>query len=147
MRADDLRKQFDMQGHEENGMYMECHYVYNGTGRAASGSSLFYTAAGEKTKFHRIDCDEYWCYNAGSDIEVWLIDQKGKLTIQMLGMGKDAMPVVFIPKGTIFASKHQDLVDDGTFFTCITIPRFDYRGFELLEDEDVFAICPEAKEF
>lgn len=147
MNVNELREKYNMQPHEENGSYSECHYSYDGAGRAPSGSSYFYTAPGEKTLFHRIDCDEYWSFNAGSIVEVWLIDEKGKLEIRKLGLGEDADPLVFIPKGTVFGSRNTDAGGEGTFFTCITVPRFDYKGFELVDREDVKKLCPESEAF
>lgn len=43
-------------------------YIWQG-----SGSIYYFVAPGEITEFHRIDCDEYWCYNAGSPLEVWSV--------------------------------------------------------------------------
>lgn len=146
----DIKKmieKYNMKPHEENGAYAECHYPHEGTERAASGSSCFYTGPGEKTLFHRIDCDEYWCFHAGSDLEVWMIDPDGTLTIKTFGLGKDADPVIYFPKGMIFGSRNLDLQGEGTFFSCITVPRFDYQGFEILEEEEVLKICPSANVF
>ena len=147
MNALELRDKYHMKPHEENGNYRECHYIYKGEGRAPSGSSYFYTAPGEVTLFHKIDCDEYWSFNAGSPVDIWIIDEEGKLEIRKLGLEEDADPVVYMPKGAIFASKNRDLDGDGTFFTCITVPRFDYKGFELIDKKTVTALCPEAEAF
>lgn len=142
-----LLEKYDMKPHEENGSYSECHYKYDGEDRAASGSSYFYTAPGERTLFHRIDCDEYWCFNAGSALEVWVIDLEGKLEIKRLGVEQNAEPLIYFPKGVIFASRNLDAGGEGTFFTCITVPRFSYQGFELVEKDEVLKICPEAEGF
>ena len=147
MKMQDLLDKYNMKPHEENGSYLECHYQYDGEERAPSGSSYFYTAPGEVTLFHTIDCDEYWCYNAGSTLEIWVIDDKGELDIKKFGIDADAEPVIYFPKGVIFASKNLHTDEDGTFFTCITVPRFDYNGFRLVEKEEVLSICPKAQEF
>lgn len=136
-----------MQGHEENGFYLEQNYPAVSPDRAASGSILYYVPKGESTLFHRIDCDEYWCYHAGSELEVWIIDARGKLTVEKLGTDEDCKPSVYFPKGAVFGSRSPKSSADGTFFTCITVPRFSYDGFELLDREQVTALCPGADAF
>lgn len=154
MDMQEILRKYGMKPHEENGSYAECHYPYEGSGRAASGSSYFYVPAGEKTHFHRIDCDEYWCYHGGTGLEVWIIDPDGQLTVKKFGLAPDAEPMLYFPKGVIFGSRSLDVdadfsvkAPDGTFFCCITVPRFSYEGFELVEKDEVVRICPEAEKF
>ncbi len=147
MTVFDLLEKYNMKPHEENGSYAECHFRYDKEGRAPSGSSYFYVPAGEKTLFHRIDCDEYWCFNAGDALEVWIVNVNGTLEIKRLGLDKDCEQLLYFPRGVIFASRSLNKDGDGTFFTCITVPRFSYDGFELLEREEVTRICPETEEF
>ena len=147
MDINDLIQKYDMKPHEENGCYMECHYPFAGDGRAESGSSYFFTPPGETTLFHQIDCDEYWCYNAGSSLEVWVVNRNGQLEIKKLGVESTAEPMLFFPKGVIFGSKNTEIDGEGTFFTCITVPRFSYSGFRLVNKDEVIRICPEAQAF
>lgn len=136
MRADELAKLYRMQPHEENGSYVERHYPDDSGQRPASGSIYYFLGNNEKAQFHVIDCDEYWNYVAGSDLELWLV-QDGKLTKKVLGLGSGKELLVYIPKGTIFGAKHFAGADDGTFVTCITVPRFDYKGWRLISVEDL----------
>ena len=136
-----------MQGHEENGLYLEQHYLNESSSRAASGSTLFYVPKGESTLFHRIDCDEYWCYHAGAPLETWTISPDGKLNIEKLGIDEGCKPFIYFPKGAVFGSRSPKSSGDGTFFTCITVPRFSYSTFELLDREQVTALCPGADAF
>lgn len=147
MSVQDLLKKYNMIPHEENGSYAECHYPYAGTDRAPSGSSYFYAAPGDVTLFHRIDCDEYWCYNAGDSLEVWIIDSSGRLELRNFGTGPDSDPLLYFPKGVIFGSRNKTPDGEGTFFTCITVPRFSYSGFQLVEKGKILELCPEAKSF
>ena len=147
MKMQDLLEKYEMKPHEENGSYSERHYPFDGDGRAASGSSYFYTAPGESTLFHRIDCDEYWCFNAGSPLDIWVIDSQGKLEMKKFGIEPDSEPMLYFPKGVIFGSRNREPDGEGTFFTCITVPRFSYKGFQLVDKEDVLKICPEAESF
>lgn len=136
-----------MAPHAENGQFAECNYPYSGEGRAPSGGCYFYSGPGENTAFHQIDCDEYWCFNGGSPLEIWTISPSGKLEISLFGLSENAEPMIFFPKGVIFGSRNRDIKGSGTFFTCITVPRFDYRGFRLVDKEEVTALCPDAAKF
>lgn len=37
--------------------------------------------------------------------------------------------------------------ENGTFVTCITVPRFTYDGFEIIEREKMLEMYPESAEF
>lgn len=147
MTAEELFQKFEMSAHPENGAFAERHYTHEGVGRASSGSICYYVATGEKTEFHRIDCDEYWCYTAGSTLEVWQVDADGELKITLLGTEGKAEPFVYIKRGTVFASKHPRGAANGTFLVCITVPRFSYDGFELIPKERMMEKYPAAVPF
>lgn len=147
MRAEDFIQRLSMEGHVENGQYQECHFEYEGPGRAPSGSIYYYVSPGEHTEFHRIDCDEYWIYNAGETIELWVIDPAGKLSVKHCGLSENAEPAIRIAAGNIFASRLPEEASDGSLITCITIPRFCYEGFELMEKDQMLRMYPETKAF
>ncbi len=147
IKAEDLVKKYNMQKHEENGMFIECNEDNNKNIRPSSGFIYYYVSPGEKTEFHKIDCDEYWSYNAGSAIELWVIDTNGKLNIKYCGIENNAEPTVLFKKGEIFASRLSKDAKDGSFITYITVPRFSYDGFEIIEKERIIEEYPEVKEF
>lgn len=147
MRASELIRRYAAGRHIENGVFIEKHYESGKRGRADSGSICYYVAPGERTKFHRIDCDEYWCHNAGADIEVWSLGADGILKKRLLGTSEAAEPFLFFPRGEIFASRLSGDSADGSFITCITVPRFTYEGFELIEKEEMLALCPQSADF
>lgn len=147
MKASELMKKYNMGQHVENGAYVEKHYISDEPGRAASGSIYYYVAPGEKTEFHRIDCDEYWCHNAGADIEVWSFTPEGALKKYVLGTSEDAEPFVFLKRGEIFASRLSAQSTDGAFITCITVPRFTYEGFEMIEKAEMLERYPRSADF
>ena len=147
MKAKELVQKYSMEIHTENGVYIEKHYPYDKSGRADSGSIYYYVAPGEVTKFHYIDCDEYWCHNAGSDLEIWSFKPEGSLEKYLLGTSEHAEPMVFFKRGEIFASRLSSQSTDGAFITCITVPRFTYEGFEVVEKEEMLKRYPEAADF
>ena len=146
MTADALAKRFGLQPHPENGSFRELHYEST-EARPASGSILYYVAPGERTLFHVIDCDEYWCCAAGAPVELWLIAPDGTLSVRTLGVETDCEPFIYIPAGVCFAARHVCGASDGTLVTCITVPRFRYEGFTMLSREETLARCPEAAGF
>ena len=147
MTAKELAERYAMGAHIENGLFVERHYEHSGEGRAESGLIYYYVAPGESTEFHVIDCDEYWCYACGAPIEVWQIDKSGVLTVSRLGIEDGCEPVLYLKKGVIFASKLPESASDGTFLSCLTVPRFSYDGFKLLTKEEVTGRCPAAEKF
>lgn len=72
----------------------------------AKGSIYYYVGPTERTKFHRIDCDEYWNCVEGSTLGICLLQENGEKTMRKLGVEAGAEPLIYVPKGTIFASKH-----------------------------------------
>lgn len=147
MKAKELIKRYSMDRHAENGMFIERHFENNGAGRASSGSIYYYVAPAEHTEFHRIDCDEYWCFNAGSSLELWIIGIDGKLRICRCGISEGDEPSIRLAAGEIFASRLPADASDGCFITCITVPRFSYDGFELISKDYILEMTPEAAGF
>lgn len=145
--AEELLKRYDMDAHVENGAFSERHYVSLEPGRPASGSMYYYVAPDEVTKFHYIDCDEYWCYVAGSPLELCQISPDGEISTSMLGTQPGCDPLIYFRKGVKFASRHPKKEPEGTFLICITVPRFSPDGFTLCENEDVVRDYPELKDF
>lgn len=147
MTAAELIGRYGADMHVENGLFVECHYPAEGEERPASGSMYYYVRPGERTRFHSIDCDEYWSYNAGSTLELWVVGLDGRLSIRRCGITEGGEPTIRLAAGEIFASRLDADALDGTFMTCITVPRFTYEGFRLFNKEDVISLVPEAAAF
>ena len=79
-------------------------------------------------------------------LEVWTIAPDGALAVRRLGVNEDCEPLLYLKKGILFASRCAD-AEEGTFLSCITVPRFSYAGFEMFAPEDVLRLCPGAKAF
>ena len=147
MSAEELMSRFAMTEHPENGQFVERHYIHEGEGRPASGSMYYYVAPGELTEFHRIDCDEYWCYAEGAPLDIWVLDEEKQITVLHLGTEEGCEPLAYLKQGWIFGSKHPVKGQDGTFLTCITVPRFHYEGFEMFTKEQMLEMAPELSAF
>jgi len=148
MKADELIKKYNFMPHPEDGLFTIEHYHYDKPGRAPSGSIYYYVFPNINTRFHVIDCDEYWVYIEGSTMELWVIDPKGQLSVKQLGVEGEAKPMYFIPQGSIFAARHEKRTDDGTFMAAITVPRYnEENSLKLLTKEEVLSLCPQAAPF
>lgn len=147
MKADELIKYFPMEKHVENGLFLVNNPPCDSHERQPSGCMYFYYYPNSDSKFHRLDCNEYWIYSAGAVLEMWLISPNGKLEVKKLGAEAGAQPTILVEAGTIFAGRHKKMVDDGTFLTNITVPRYSDDGFEIISKEDVIKLCPEAEAF
>ena len=146
MKANELMARYGMAPHVEHGSFLEKHPPCPAAARPASGLMYYYVAPDERTQFHRIDCDEYWCYAAGSPLELWQVTPQGKLSVSRLGVEQDCEPVIFVPQGTIFAARGLGY-DDGTFLSCITVPRFQRDALTLFSREEMLGRCPALARF
>lgn len=146
MTAKELSRRYGMRPHVEQGAFAENHPPFSEEGRAPSGLMYYYVAPGEKTEFHRIDCDEYWCYAAGSPLQLWMVTEAGEISTAVLGT-EAGDPVIFVRKGLIFAARSLAQDDDGTFLSCITVPRFSAEALELFTREEMLERFPEIRGF
>jgi predicted cupin superfamily sugar epimerase len=133
MRAEELKRQYNLEKHVEGGWFAEYYTApFKEGGRPLAGSIYFLLDRGEISHFHQIDCDEIWYYHEGCGMKITVLTENGKQEI-LLGAdcaaGERAAAV--IPKGAAFAA--ENLKEDGfTFVSCVTTPAFAYEGFRLL---------------
>lgn len=147
MKAEKLIEKLNMMPQEEGGMVMPTNCETEGAERAPSVHAYYYFKPHTPTLFHTIDCDEYWIYNAGSDLEVWSISKDGQLKVQKLGASEEAELCLFFEKGVAMASRPAGMNDEGTLVSLVTVPSYSQDGLCLLSEEEVIRMCPEAEKF
>ena len=148
MRANDYIKKLPLLPHEENGQYMLTRYAHTSMARSSSGSCLYYLGETEWSKFHIIDCDEYWVYTLGSDLELWIIYPDNTFEKKLLGTGDGASVMQFVPKGSLFGSRHAAGAEDGTLIGLVTVPGFvEENSCRLYSQDEVTALYPFLKAF
>ena len=146
--ADELSIKYGMTAHEENGLYRLMRYAHTAEERAPSGSILYYLGADEHSIFHSIDCDEYWAYNEGETLELWIIYPDKSFSVVYLGTCGDAVPLAFVPKGSIFACRHAKDGEDGTLISAITVPGYiEAHSNTLYTKEDMIRRFPFIEDF
>lgn len=142
-----IAENLGMVPQEEGGLVMENHYPNERPERAQSGQAYYFFKPNVPTEFHSIDCDEYWIFNAGDDLEVWTIDDKGNSTVRMLGMTEGAELCLYFKKGVIFAGKPTVKDSEGTMTTVITVPRYSNDGLRIFSKKEILKLCPAAESF
>ena len=145
--TNDTIKRLGLVPQEEGGLVGENHYFSKAPGRAESGSAYYYIYSDTATAFHKLDCDEYWTYHTGADLEMWLLKENGRLDIRLLGISEKAVPCIFVERGTIFGTRHKKGCTEGTLVSNITVPRFDQSGFTVVSSEDVIRLNSDCKNF
>src|SRR3990167_4589250 len=115
-----------------------------------AGSSIYFLL--EKQGFsawHRLKSDEIWHYYAGSSpIDIYIIDDNGRLKIYTLGhpnIIENALFQVVVKAGVWFAAKVRDKNSFG-LVGCTVSPGFEYHDFELAERNSLIEKYPSFKE-
>lgn len=142
-----------MKPHEEGGYYAEylkskeihdfsfINKDFEGN-RMLWSSTYFLLKDRDTSVFHSIKSDEIWYYNSGTAVIIYIINEKGELHREKLGLDIDRgeQPMVLIPAGSIFAAEM-----DGTGYslmTCMCSPGFDYADFSIAERSNLLEKYP-----
>ena len=143
-RAEELIVRYGLFPHPEGGAYREVYAAEAQTeGRALSGSIYYLLRGGERSRLHRIDCEEVWYFHEGCGMLLTVLLPDGCVRRERLG--GDASDgqrfMVAVPAHAVFAA--ENLNPEGyTFVSCMTSPRFRYEGFELVKRAELERICP-----
>lgn len=139
-RSEELIEKYELEGHPEGGYFKEVYtapYMYEES-RETGGSIYFMLGENDISHMHVIDCDEIWYFHEGCGMKITLIDEKGNITSEKLGMNFDEneKAMVVIPKGVMFAAENLDKTSY-TFVSCATTPQFQYQGFKLVPEDEL----------
>ncbi|TAL38239.1 MAG: cupin domain-containing protein [Phenylobacterium sp.] len=129
MDAADLIKRLKLQPHPEGGWYRETWRSDAALpdGRAAATSILFLLEQGQRSRWHRVDAEEIWIFQAGSPLKLRTA-QGPEVTETRLGPGPGQSPQHVVHKDEWQAAE----ADRGwTLVACIVSPGFRFEGFEL----------------
>lgn len=111
-------------------------------------TSIYFLLEGKQvSKFHRLKSDEIWHFYDGSPIKIYIIDEKGKLSENILGkkMDDEAKYQTVIRKNNWFAA---ELINKKSFSLvgCTVSPGFDFSDFEFGDREQLSNQFPKLKE-
>ena len=129
--VEEIKDAYKMQEHVEGGYFAEIYTSpFNREDRPTAGSIYFLLDKEDISHFHQIDCDEIWYYHAGCGMKIIALSG-GQVKEFLLGVEAGQNPMVAISAGTIFAAENIDK-ESFTFISCMTTPRFNYKGFRLV---------------
>ena len=143
-RSELLKKQYELQKHPEGGWFSERYTApFAQNGRSIAGSIYFLLDTGEISHFHQIDCDEISYFHEGCGMTITVLSEQGMQEI-LLGndVEKGESPMAVIPKGAFFAAENRN-ADKYSFVSCATAPKFDYKGFHLVNLDEIRKTFPE----
>jgi predicted cupin superfamily sugar epimerase len=143
-----------MISHPEGGFYKE---IYTSEEKITSaelkvdyeGSRILWTSIyfllrdGEVSNFHRLKSDEMWYYHSGSPLTIYMINPKGELITEQLGLNIEngEKPQVLVPKDYIFGSAMNN--KGYALVGCMVSPGFEFRDFELFQRNDLLEKFPQ----
>ena len=116
-------------------------------GERVCSTAIYFLLPGDQiSKFHRLRCDEVWCYHLGDALTIYLLEHDA--TLQKIVLGPDIdngeQPQIIVKHGVWFGAKvhHKDSY---TLVSCITAPGFDFEDFELAERQTLLHSYPQHK--
>jgi predicted cupin superfamily sugar epimerase len=131
LSAVDVIRLLGLVPHPEGGHFCETFRdaVTDASGRAASTAIYFLLAAGEISRWHRVDAAEAWHWHAGAPLELTIADTAGRRAIRL---GAD-LTAGERPQAVVPVRAWQKAVSLGawTLVGCTVAPGFQFAGFEL----------------
>jgi predicted cupin superfamily sugar epimerase len=156
-RVDYLVKHLELKPHPEGGYFREMyrseeshlqeHLPHRFTGSRSHCTSIYYLLFGNNfSALHRIKSDEIWHHYEGGTLEIFSINDKGELTIHVLGKDfeNNEKPQVVIKAGDWFGSRVKDK-DTHALVGCTVAPGFDFEDFEMGDRENLLNSFPQHK--
>ncbi len=121
-----VREALGLSPHPEGGHYREVWRDAPASGgRGAASSILFLLAAGERSRWHRVDAAEIWLWQAGAPLLLGMADTG-------LRLGPDLANGEAL-QGVVPERAWQEARSLGAWslVSCIVAPAFEFAGFEM----------------
>lgn len=140
----------ELTPHIEGGFFKETyrsvteHILENGNKRSLATLIYFLLPSGRYSKFHKIESDEIWIYQAGAPLLIHMIDQNGNYETAKLGLDLEngEQPQICIAAQTIFGA--EVLKDDAfSLSSCMVAPGFDFSDFQLYDKQELISRFPD----
>lgn len=129
----DIIRQLDLAPHPEGGWYRETFRDVRllADGRAASTAIYFLLAAGQVSRWHRVDAAEVWHWYGGAALELSLAAD-ASVVPSRLRLGPDVMSDE-TPQIVVSAGHWQQARSLGawTLCGCTVAPGFTFTGFDM----------------
>jgi predicted cupin superfamily sugar epimerase len=133
LSAADVIRLLGLQPHPEGGHFRETFRDHRDGERAASTAIYFLLAAGEVSRWHRIDAAEIWHWYAGAPLELSIAAKHAALVQVRLGAALESgeRPQAVVPAGDWQSARS---LGAWSLVGCTVAPGFEFSGFELAEE-------------
>jgi predicted cupin superfamily sugar epimerase len=146
-------KQLQLTKHPEGGYYKEVYrsgeiilpgHLPNRYKQSRSlSTSIYFLLEGKQiSAFHLLQSDELWHFYDGCPVLVYIINQKGELSIKKFGGRKNGELQLAIEKQNWFAAEIKDK-KSFALFGCTVSPGFEFAYFELGKRDDLIKNFPQ----
>jgi len=131
LSATEVIRLLGLQPHPEGGHYRETFRdaTTDASGRAASTAIYFLLAAGEISRWHRVDAAEAWHWHAGAPLALAIADPAGRRIVRLgADLAAGERPQAVVPRG---AWQQAESLGAWTLVGCTVAPGFRFEGFEM----------------
>lgn len=138
-RAAELTRLLGLLPHPEGGAYREVWRAPAPEDRRPDSTLIYFLlAAGERSRWHRVDADEIWQHLEGGALELLLWREGDDVERVVLGPVDAAgtRPQAVVPRGVWQAARP---LGDYALSGCTVAPAFEFRGFTLLSADPPLA--------
>ena len=129
--ADAIIDVLGLRPHPEGGWYAETWRDERGDGGRGAGSAIYYLlAAGQRSRWHRVDATEIWHHYAGAPLVLSVRTADAPTRDIVLG---DDLAAGQVPQAVVPTDAWQAAETSGawTLVGCTVSPAFTFDGFEL----------------
>lgn len=135
MTAAEVISTLGLAPHPEGGHYRETFRAPPTASGERSPVTLIYflLAAGEVSRWHRVDATEIWLWHAGAPLTLEIAEADGTTLAHTLGadLGAGESPQAVVPKD---AWQRASSRGAWTLVSCTVAPGFMFEGFEMAPD-------------
>jgi hypothetical protein len=146
-------KKLKLKKHPEGGYFSETYrskYILKKShlpkkfgGTRHHSTTIYFLLTGKNfSAFHKLKADEVWHFYSGSPLILYVIQKNGKLKKIILGKNHYYQTVIHAEQwfaAEVTEQKSYSLVG------CTVSPGFDYKDFELAEEEKLIKLYPNLK--
>jgi hypothetical protein len=110
--------------------------------RNFSTSIYFLLERKQFSAFHLLQSDELWHFYDGNSVILYIINQKGELSVKKLGRVIDSELQITIEKQNWFAAELEDK-KSFALFGCTVSPGFEFEDFQLGKRDELIKKFPQ----
>jgi predicted cupin superfamily sugar epimerase len=134
LSAAEIIRLLELKPHPEGGHYRETFRDERGDGRRAASTAIYFLlAAGEVSRWHRVDAAELWHWHAGAPLELSIAPSDERAVTIRLGadLAVGERPQGIVPPGYWQSARS---LGAWTLVGCTVAPGFLFEKFELASD-------------